>query len=142
LLTTEEAENSPVKNVIVQALGASIDIVPVIWSEALTLVDGDVLIPCTDGLCGLVDATRSSPISPTAWRHTRRVRHSSRRRSQPEDITTSLLACFVSRLIASWLGAEQTTRRLPCFDSIREADEEQSMPHLLMVAPDEVGRHG
>ncbi|HXW29491.1 MAG TPA: protein phosphatase 2C domain-containing protein, partial [Xanthobacteraceae bacterium] len=55
LLTREEAENSPVKNVILQALGATVDIVPAIWSEALTLVDGDVLILCTDGLCGLVD---------------------------------------------------------------------------------------
>lgn len=54
VLTAEEAENSPVKNVILQALGAAIDIVPVIWSQALTLVDGDVPILCTDGLCGMV----------------------------------------------------------------------------------------
>jgi PPM family protein phosphatase len=54
LLTAAQAENSPIKNVILQALGAHTDIAPVIWPEPLRLVKGDTLVLCTDGLSGLV----------------------------------------------------------------------------------------
>jgi serine/threonine protein phosphatase PrpC len=53
-LTKEEADHSPVSNVIVQALGMGPDIAPVIWKEPLALVTDDVLILCSDGLSGMV----------------------------------------------------------------------------------------
>jgi protein phosphatase len=53
-LTKEEAEHSPVSNVIVQALGMGPEIAPIIWSEPLPLVDGDVVVLCSDGLTGMV----------------------------------------------------------------------------------------
>lgn len=53
-LTKEEAAHSPVSNVIVQALGMGPDIAPVIWNDPLTLVAGDILILCSDGLSGMV----------------------------------------------------------------------------------------
>jgi PPM family protein phosphatase len=140
-LTTEEAENSPVKNVILQALGAPVDIVPVIWSEALTLVDGDVLILCTDGLCGLVEDAVIADIAA---------------RLAPHDACDALIEAALAagghdnvsvgvfRVLANnkVVATRQTTRRLPSFDSIRQADNERSMPHLLMVAPGERGHHG
>jgi protein phosphatase len=53
-LTAEEAQNSPVSNVILQALGMGPDIGPIIWTKPLPLSPGDILILCTDGLSGLV----------------------------------------------------------------------------------------
>jgi PPM family protein phosphatase len=56
-LTPEEAEHSPVRNVILQALGSKEDVVPAVWSDPLPLAAGDVLVLCTDGLSGVVDAS-------------------------------------------------------------------------------------
>jgi len=53
-LTAEEAHNSPVSNVILQALGSNPEITPAIWSEPLHVVAGDIFILCTDGLHGVV----------------------------------------------------------------------------------------
>ena len=53
-LTTEQAHNSPINNVILQALGSHAQVIPAIWSEPLRLVADDVLILCTDGLSGVV----------------------------------------------------------------------------------------
>ncbi len=57
-LTPEQAQNSPISNVILQALGANADIAHVVWSDPLRLAAGDILVLCTDGLSGIVpDAT-------------------------------------------------------------------------------------
>jgi PPM family protein phosphatase len=57
-LTKEEAEHSPVSNVIVQALGMGPEIAPVIWDRPLALLADDVIVLCSDGLSGAVsDAT-------------------------------------------------------------------------------------
>lgn len=53
-LSPDEARNSPVSNVILQALGATADVTPVVWSEPLKLAADDVLVLCTDGLSGVV----------------------------------------------------------------------------------------
>lgn len=55
-LTPEEAERSPIRNVILQALGSKADVMPAVWSKAMQLSPGDVLVLCTDGLSGVVDA--------------------------------------------------------------------------------------
>ena len=53
-LTSEQARNSPVSNVILQALGSNADVAPVVWSEPLRLAADDVVVMCTDGLSGVV----------------------------------------------------------------------------------------
>jgi serine/threonine protein phosphatase PrpC len=53
-LSPEEARNSPVSNVILQALGPNAEVVPVVWSEPLKLAADDVVVLCTDGLSGVV----------------------------------------------------------------------------------------
>jgi PPM family protein phosphatase len=53
-LSQEEARNSPVSNVILQALGPNAEVVPVVWSEPLKLAADDVVVLCTDGLSGVV----------------------------------------------------------------------------------------
>jgi PPM family protein phosphatase len=140
-LTSEEAEQSPVKNVILQALGATVDIVPVIWSEALTLVDGDVLILCTDGLCSLVDDAVIADIAA---------------RLAPDDACDALIEAALAagghdnvsvgvfRVLANSkvAAARQTTRQLPSFDSFKEAEEERSMPRLLRLGAPSGLHHG
>jgi PPM family protein phosphatase len=54
-LTADEARHSEHRNVILQALGTQPRIEPEIWGEGLPLVDGDVLVLCTDGLHGLIE---------------------------------------------------------------------------------------
>ncbi len=53
-LSLEEARNSPVSNVILQALGPNAEVIPVVWSEPLKLAADDVVVLCTDGLTGVV----------------------------------------------------------------------------------------
>ena len=141
VLTAEEAENSPVKNVILQALGAAIDIVPEIWSQPLTLVDGDVLILCTDGLWGMVGDAVIADIAA---------------RLAPHDACDALIEAALAagghdnvsvgvfHVVPNSKGAtsRQTTRRLPSFDSMKEPDDKRSMARVLMAAPGGLPRHG
>jgi len=53
-LTQEQADRSPMHNVILQALGTSQQIRPMIGAKGLPLEFGDVLILCSDGVSGLV----------------------------------------------------------------------------------------
>src|SRR5271168_2017276 len=53
-LTQEEADHSPMHNVILQALGTSTNFKPIIGTSGLPLQLGDVFILCSDGVCGLV----------------------------------------------------------------------------------------
>ena len=57
-LTQEEAAQSPMQNVVLQALGTTAEVQPVISQQGMPLSVGDTLILCSDGLSGMVpDAT-------------------------------------------------------------------------------------
>jgi protein phosphatase len=53
-LTQEAADRSPMHNVILQALGTTSNINPMIGAKGLPLQAGDVLILCSDGVSNLV----------------------------------------------------------------------------------------
>ncbi len=53
-LTEEEAQHSPVQNVILQALGAAPKLQPFINPKGLPLKPGDILILCSDGVSNMV----------------------------------------------------------------------------------------
>jgi protein phosphatase len=53
-LTQEEADHSPMHNVILQALGTSANFKPLIGSQGLPLQEGDIFILCSDGVSNLV----------------------------------------------------------------------------------------
>jgi PPM family protein phosphatase len=53
-MTQEEADHSPMHNVILQALGATPQIKPMIGARGLPLHPGDVLILCSDGVYNMV----------------------------------------------------------------------------------------
>ncbi|HZS05016.1 MAG TPA: Stp1/IreP family PP2C-type Ser/Thr phosphatase [Blastocatellia bacterium] len=55
LIEEEEAATHPQKNVLQRAIGPRLDIVPEVRPEPVELQPGDILVLCTDGLCGLVD---------------------------------------------------------------------------------------
>jgi protein phosphatase len=54
MLTPEEAANSPIQNVILQALGTNPEIQPAISQQGMPLGAGDVLVLCSDGLSNMV----------------------------------------------------------------------------------------
>jgi protein phosphatase len=57
-LTAEEAAESPLQNVVLQALGTTPEVRPIISQQGMPLTVGDTLILCSDGLSGMVaDAT-------------------------------------------------------------------------------------
>ena len=63
-LTPEQAQSSPISNVILEALGAKEAISPIVWADPLALSDGDILVLCSDGLSGVVaDATIAGHIA-------------------------------------------------------------------------------
>jgi PPM family protein phosphatase len=141
LLTAEEAENSPVKNVILQALGAAVDIVPLIWSQPLTLVDGDVLILCTDGLCGMVAdaviADLAARLPP--YEACDALIEAALAAGGHDNVSVGVFRVLANGKLAA---SRQTTRRLPSFDSIGEGDDGQSMTRAMLVAPSGVHHHG
>jgi serine/threonine protein phosphatase PrpC len=53
-ITQAEADQSPMHNVILQALGTTANIKPMIGAEGLPLQSGDVLILCSDGVSNMV----------------------------------------------------------------------------------------
>jgi protein phosphatase len=53
-LTQEEADHSPMHNVILQALGTSTNFKPIIGAKGMPLQLGDVFILCSDGVSNLV----------------------------------------------------------------------------------------
>src|SRR5579872_6793316 len=53
-LTQEEADHSPMHNVILQALGANAEIKPLIGAHGVPLHPGDVWILCSDGVYNMV----------------------------------------------------------------------------------------
>ena len=62
-LTQEQADHSPMHNVILQALGTSQQIKPLIGAKGLPLEFGDVLILCSDGVSGLVPDAKIAEIA-------------------------------------------------------------------------------
>jgi PPM family protein phosphatase len=62
-MTREEAIRSPVQNVILQALGTSMQIKPLIGAKGVPLQLGDVLILCSDGVCGLVSDAKIAEVA-------------------------------------------------------------------------------
>lgn len=62
-MTQQEADNSPMHNVILQALGAIPQIHPMIASRGIKLHPGDVLILCSDGVSGMVPDGRIAEIA-------------------------------------------------------------------------------
>jgi PPM family protein phosphatase len=62
-LTQEQADHSPMHNVILQALGTSQQIRPLIGAKGLPLEFGDVLILCSDGVSGLVPDAKIAEIA-------------------------------------------------------------------------------
>jgi protein phosphatase len=53
-MTQQEADHSPMHNVILQALGTTANIKPMIGAKGLPLHSGDVLILCSDGISNMV----------------------------------------------------------------------------------------
>jgi protein phosphatase len=62
-LSKEEAEHSPVSNVITQALGMGPEIEPIIWQKPLALLADDVIVLCSDGLSGAVSDAQIADIA-------------------------------------------------------------------------------
>jgi serine/threonine protein phosphatase PrpC len=62
-MTQEEADHSPMHNVILQALGAIPQIKPMISSHGVPLHPGDVLVLCSDGICNMVADAKIAEIA-------------------------------------------------------------------------------
>jgi serine/threonine protein phosphatase PrpC len=64
-LTQEQADHSPMHNVILQALGTSQQIKPIIGAKGLPLEFGDVLILCSDGIYNMVPDSKIAEAAGT-----------------------------------------------------------------------------
>ena len=55
LINEDEAEHHPQRHILTAALGVGSDLIPDTPERPLALIDGDLLVLCTDGLWGLVN---------------------------------------------------------------------------------------
>jgi PPM family protein phosphatase len=62
-LTQEEADHSPMHNVILQALGTSANFKPMVGAKGLPLRLGDLFILCSDGVCNLVPDAKIAEVA-------------------------------------------------------------------------------
>jgi len=62
-MTQEQADHSPMHNVILQALGTSQQMKPIIGAKGLPLEFGDILLLCSDGISGLVPDAKIADIA-------------------------------------------------------------------------------
>jgi serine/threonine protein phosphatase PrpC len=62
-ITQAEADHSPMHNVILQALGTTSNIKPMIGTKGLPLQAGDVLILCSDGVSNMVPDDRIAEVA-------------------------------------------------------------------------------
>jgi PPM family protein phosphatase len=66
LMTEEESKASAGVNVILQALGTGADVVPFVWGKGISLIEGDILVLCSDGLWSMVDDAAIAEIAGRA----------------------------------------------------------------------------
>jgi serine/threonine protein phosphatase PrpC len=62
-MTQDEADHSPMHNVILQALGAVPQIKPMIGAHGVPLHPGDVLVLCSDGICNMVSDAKIAEVA-------------------------------------------------------------------------------
>ena len=62
-MTQDEADHSPMHNVILQALGAVPQIKPMIGAHGVPLHPGDVLVLCSDGICNMVPDAKIAEVA-------------------------------------------------------------------------------
>jgi serine/threonine protein phosphatase PrpC len=72
LLTPQQAQDHPLKNQLLAAIGMQDDVDPHTVTDAATLEDGDAFLLCTDGWWGVLDdaditGTLSDSDTPQAW---------------------------------------------------------------------------
>jgi PPM family protein phosphatase len=111
-LTAEEAQHSPVSNVILQALGMGPDIEPVVWNKPLALSAGDILVLCTDGLSGLVSNAVIADIAGRLAPHEacKALIEAALAGGGHDNISVGVIRASVET--EQTTGAGQTTRRL------------------------------
>jgi PPM family protein phosphatase len=63
LMTEEESKTASGGNVITQALGIGQDVLPSVWKKGISLVKGDILVLCSDGLWNMVADTTMAQLA-------------------------------------------------------------------------------
>jgi serine/threonine protein phosphatase PrpC len=93
MITPEEAEHHPQRNILTAALGTNPDLVMDSPAHPEPLLPEDVLLICTDGLWGLVrDAEISEAVeNKSAEQAGRRLIELARERGGPDNITVEIL---------------------------------------------------
>jgi len=93
VITAEEAEAHPQRNILTAALGVGPEVLPDLPAQALTLEKGDALLLCTDGLWGVVadDEIREAVNQNSAADACRNLVALARKRGGPDNITVQIV---------------------------------------------------
>jgi serine/threonine protein phosphatase PrpC len=120
-LTKEEAAQSPVQNIVLQALGTGPDIEPVISQEGMPLSVGDTLILCSDGLSGMVPDTTIAELAGRLPPHEacRALIDAALAAGGHDNISLGIF-CALSASEETTAASHRTTRRIMIADKPRE----------------------
>lgn len=99
LITPQEAESHPDKNLITRAVGTKNQVQVDFIEEAEPITVGDVFVLCSDGLHGLVDAREIAAIAKgeDPYQECRQLIELARERSGHDNISVCVLAARESR---------------------------------------------
>jgi PPM family protein phosphatase len=135
-LTQQEADHSPMHNVILQALGAQQKIAPMIGVRGLPLQSGDVLILCSDGVSNMVSDDKIADIASRLPPQEACDALIEEALAAGGDDNASLGIFSVTEGVESKGASESTTRRIKIpIERDMKADAASVMAHLAGQAP-------
>jgi protein phosphatase len=93
LISPEEAETHPQRNILTAALGVGPEILPDVPTQTITVQKNDVLVLCTDGLWGVVndEEIREAVSQGSAEDSCKKLVELARKRGGPDNITVQVI---------------------------------------------------
>jgi protein phosphatase len=93
IVRSEDAESHPQRHILTAALGSGHELTPDVPEEPIPLMDGDLLVLCTDGLWSVIGEQQLSRIAQASApaEACRKLVEAALQRGAPDNVTVIIL---------------------------------------------------